>query len=407
MDYKELFKESISTLLLNKARTGLAMLGVVIGIGSVIAMISIGQGSQKRIEEQIRSLGSNLLTISPGSQERGGIRSPMAQVKTLSYDDAKAIMTSEEISSVKAVAPSYQSNAQLVAGRNNTNVTVVGTTANYFQMRNLKIEYGNSFTDSHLNLMSNVVILGSEAAEKLFTLTSNAVNKNLRIDGESFLILGVLESKGASGMISQDNIAYIPLTTAQKKLFGVNYLSSISVEAIDAEVMGLAEKEIGTLLMQRHKIMEVGLADFSIMSQEDMLETTSEITGTFTTLLAGIAAISLVVGGIGIMNIMLVTVTERTREIGLRKALGAMKKTITTQFLIESVLITFIGGIIGIIIGIVVAFILSQVMSSVFTISIPSVFLAFGVSGAIGILFGWYPAKKAAELEPIVALRYE
>jgi len=406
MDLQELITESLSTLTLNKVRTGLAMLGVIIGIGSVIALVSLGQAGQKSITSQIQSLGSNLLTISPGSQFSGGVRGG-GNVATLTYDDAKAIASSSLITTVESVSAEYSSRAQIVAGKNNTNTTVTGVLPEYAEIRNTTISLGTFITQRNVDSMSKVAILGHVTATDLFGEGANPVGKTIRISRQVFKVIGVTEEKGGAGFMSQDDIVYIPLTTAQKLLFGVDYVSSISVSAINEDIMTQAQEEIGSLLLSRHKIKDPEQADFRIMSQEDILSTMTQITDTFTTLLSGIAAISLVVGGIGIMNIMLVTVTERTREIGLRKALGAKGKAITTQFLIEAVMITFIGGLIGTILGIGVSLGLTGMMNLPFVLSISSIALAFLVSVGIGILFGWYPAQKAAKLQPIEALRYE
>ena len=411
MELSELVTESLSTLTLNKMRTGLAMLGVIIGIGSVIALISLGQASQRFITSQIQSLGSNLLTIIPGSQMTGGVRGG-GNVTTLTYDDAKAIINSPAITTLNKVSAEYSSRTQVVAGKNNTNTTVTGVLPEYAEIRNTIISFGTFVTQRNVDSMSKVAILGPITAIDLFGDPStgseqNPVGQTIRINSQVFNVIGVTEEKGGSGFMSQDDIIFIPLTTAQKLLFGVDYVNSISVSAISENVMVQAQEEIGNLLLSRHKIKNPELADFRIMSQEDILSTMTQITDTFTTLLSGIAAISLIVGGIGIMNIMLVTVTERTREIGLRKALGAKRNTITTQFLVEAVMITFIGGNIGTIIGITISYFLSSSMNLPFVFSIQSILLAFGVSAGVGILFGWYPAQKAAKLEPIEALRYE
>lgn len=406
MELSELVTESLSTLTLNKMRTGLAMLGVIIGIGSVIALISLGQASQRFITSQIQALGSNLLTITPGSQMTGGVRGG-GNVTTLTYDDAKAIINSPSITTLNKVSAEYSSRTQVVAGKNNTNTTVTGVLPEYAEIRNTIISFGTFVTQRNVDSMSKVAILGPITATDLFGEGANPVGKTIRINSQVFNVAGVTEEKGGSGFMSQDDIIFIPLTTAQKLLFGVDYVNSISVSAISEDVMVRAQEEISNLLLSRHKIKNPELADFRIMSQEDILSTMTQITGTFTTLLSGIAAISLIVGGIGIMNIMLVTVTERTREIGLRKALGAKGNTITTQFLVEAIMITFIGGAIGTLIGIAISAVLTNSMNLPFVLSISSVMLAFIVSAAVGILFGWYPAQKAAKLEPIEALRYE
>lgn len=407
MDLLALTMEAIGTLRLNKMRTGLAVLGIVIGIGSVIALVSLGQASQKSIANQIESLGSNLLTVIPGSQSSGGVRGAVGGGTSLTYDDARAIASATQITTVSQVSPELQRRAQVTAGRNNTNTQIVGATEAYPAIHKVEVSSGTFITLRDVEAMTRVAVLGPQVVTDLFGEGANPIGQSIRINGQSLRVVGVTVSKGGSGFQNQDDIIYVPLTTAQKVLFGVNYLSSIAVEAKSQDVMTEAQNQIGYFLLARHKLNDPAQADFSIFSQNDILNTASQVTGTFTALLSGIAAISLLVGGIGIMNIMLVTVTERIREIGLRKALGAKKKTIITQFLIEAIILTFTGGLIGMGIGIVISYLLSSVMSLPFTISLSSILLAIGVSGGIGILFGWYPANKAANLQPIEALRYE
>ncbi len=406
IEFLELIKESFKSLKLNKTRTGLAVLGIIIGIGSVIALISIGQSSQKAVTSKITALGSNLITVSPGSQSSGMVRSATTR-KTLTIADADALK-SANLSAIKTVSPEYSSRLQVVAGDSNTNTTIYGVTSVYTSLHNVQVASGKFISDSDYNSNSHVAVLGPTVVEDLYGSSSyNPIGETIRINGQTFTIIGVTVSKGSSGMTDSDDLIYVPLSTAMKQLFGVNYLSAISVEAVNSDVMIQAQNQVGYFLLNRHKKTDVANADFTVRSQQDILTTASSITGTFTSLLSGVAAISLIVGGIGIMNIMLVTVTERTREIGLRKALGAKKKTIISQFLSESVILTFTGGFLGIVLGILTSYIYSRINSSVFTISFSSILLAFGVSVVIGIIFGWYPAKRASNLQPIEALRYE
>ncbi len=407
MEIKEVIIESFQTLLLNKMRTGLAVLGIVIGIGSVIALISLGQATQYSITSRIESLGSNLLTVNPGSQSQGGVRSAQGSSTTLTLEDAEAIATSPEVSSVKTVSPELARRTQVVTSSSNTNTQVIGATENYLPVHKIELSEGVFISETDNSSSARVAVLGPQVVTNLFGEGSSPIGQTIRIGGKTFNIIGVTVSKGGTGFNNQDDLIYIPLSTAQKQIFGSNYLSSIALEAKSSDVMTSAQNEVGYLLLSRHKFTDPSQADFSIFSQQDILNTASSTTSTFTSLLSGIAAISLLVGGIGIMNIMLVTVTERTREIGLRKALGAKKKTIITQFLAESIILTFSGGALGIILGIVVSLIVSRLMSSAFIVSPSSLLLAFAVSATIGIVFGWYPAKKASDLQPIEALRYE
>jgi len=407
MDFTELTLEAIGTLTLNKLRTGLATLGIVIGIGSVIALISLGQSSQKAVASQIQSLGSNLLTVIPGAQSAGLVRGAAGGATTLSSEDAKALQTSPQVTTVKNVSPEFSRRAQVTTGRKNTNTQILGVTPSYMEVRKVSITSGSFISERDVESMTKVAILGSQVVSDLFGEGANPVGQSIRINNISFRIIGVTAPKGGTGFQNQDDVVLVPLTTAQKQLFGVDYVTSISVEAKNENVMTQAQDEIGYLLLARHKLRDPSQADFTIFSQNDILGAASAVTGTFTALLSGIAAISLLVGGIGIMNIMLVTVTERTREIGLRKALGAKKKIIITQFLIESIILTFAGGIIGMVVGIVASYVISHMINLPFALSFNSVLLAIGVSGAIGVLFGWYPAQKAANLQPIEALRYE
>ncbi len=407
MDYRELCIESLGTLTVNKMRTGLAILGIVIGIGSVIALISLGQATQQSVQNQIQSLGANLLTVQPGAQRTGAVRGEAGGGQTLTREDAEAIETSPRITTIRLVSPELSRRAQVTTGGSNTNTQIVGVTAVYPEAHNLTMATGNFITDRDVARVARVAVIGPQVAADLFGEGAVPLGQSIRINSQTFTIIGITTSKGGSGFFNQDDIVFVPLTTAQKILFGVDYVSSIALVAKNSEVMTDAQNEVGYFLLERHNLASPEEADFSIFSQQDILDTASAATGTFTALLSGIAAISLLVGGIGIMNIMLVTVTERTREIGLRKALGAKKKTITTQFLTESILLTCIGGVIGVALGIGASLVISNLTNAPFVISPSSIFLAFIVSAGIGILFGWYPAKKASEMQPIEALRYE
>lgn len=403
----EVISESFQTLFINKLRTALAMLGIVIGIGSVIALISLGQASQQAIQSQIQSLGSNLLTVQPSGGNSGPVMGAAGSGESLTVDDAKAIKLSPEITAIKNVSPEYQSFSQITTVGANTNTRVIGVVEEYAPVHNIEIELGEFITNDDDSQMKKVAVLGPTTAETLFGSTTAALGQTIRIEGQTLTVIGTTVSKGGSGFMNADDIVYVPLSTAQKQLFGDNYLSSIALEAKSSDEMLLAQNQVGYFLLKRHGINDPADKDFSIFNQQDIINTVSATTGTFTTLLSGVAAISLLVGGIGIMNIMLVSVTERTREIGLRKALGAKKKTIITQFLVEAIILTFVGGIAGVGLGIIASYIFSLLMGAAFIVSPNAILLAFAVSAGIGVLFGWYPARRAANLQPIEALRYE
>ncbi|MFA6476071.1 MAG: ABC transporter permease [Candidatus Paceibacterota bacterium] len=402
----DILHETYSALSANKVRSGLTMLGIIIGIASVIAMLAIGQGAQSSITSSIQSMGSNLLTVQPGAQRGPGtaVSSGRGSARSLKLADAEAI---KAISSVKAVAPEVTGQYQLSAQGQNTNVRVVGTNSSYPEVKNIQTEDGNFLSESNVKSGSLVVVLGPTTRDDLFGTGASVVGQMVKIKTNNFKIIGVTKAKGGTGFMSQDDIAYIPVTTAQRYFSGNEYLSAIDVEAVDAASMTTAQDEITSLLMTLHKIKDVTAADFNIMNQADILSTMSNVTQIFTILLGSVAGISLVVGGIGIMNMMLTTVTERTREIGLRKAIGAKRRDISLQFLIEAVALTFLGGVIGVILGWLVSWGISYSGLLQTQVSPFSVLLAFGVSTFIGIVFGYYPARRAAALNPIDALRYE
>jgi len=404
--FLDLLKETIWALTGNKVRSFLTILGIVIGISSVITMVSIGQGSQKSIEKQIQSIGSNLIMIYPGSQSSGMVRGARGEAQTLKVDDVEAIRS--EIQGISGVAPEISKRYQAAYKGNNTNTRVLGVTPEYSSVKNVEIESGMFITEQHLKKSSKVAILGPTVAEDLFGESVDPTGSTIRINSIDFEVIGMTVSKGGSGMNNSDDVIYIPLDTARHFLSGTEYVSTINVAAESQSAMTSVQEQIEALLMKRHKIDNAEDADFSIMNQTDIISTATSITNTFTILLSSIAGISLLVGGIGIMNMMLTTVTERTWEIGLRKAVGIKKIYINLQFLVEAIVLTFIGGAIGVFLGWVASLVIPKFYSSLTTeISTESIFLAFGVSAAVGIIFGFYPARRAANLSPIEALRYE
>ncbi|MFA4941543.1 MAG: ABC transporter permease [Patescibacteria group bacterium] len=404
----DLFQETYSALTSNKSRSVLTILGIVIGIGSVITMTSIGQGATADITSNIQSLGSNLLVVTPsfarnvGSVVKGGAGS----ATTLISADAVAIK--ENIQSVKEVASVVSSRQQVkVSSGNNTNTSIYGVEEIYATVKSITMETGSFLNTAHIKNLSKVAIIGPTVRDDLFGAGTNPVGQSIRIDNLNYNVIGVTASKGGTAMGNSDDLIYIPITTAQRYLTGSDSVNNINVEITEENLMTSAQEQITNLLLARHKISDPIKADFSIMNQADIMDTMSSITGTLTLLLGAIAGISLLVGGIGIMNMMLTTVTERTREIGLRKSLGAKNNDISSQFLAESVALTFIGGFFGILLGFFASYLVTKFGSTSTVITASSVFLAFGVSAAIGIIFGYYPARRASKLNPIEALRYE
>jgi putative ABC transport system permease protein len=407
MTINDLLKETSAGLLSNKVRTGLTMLGIVIGIASVIAMLAVGNGATSTIQSSIESIGSNLVVISPGATRTAGsnVRASRGSVNTLTMDDVEAIKN--EVSSAKYVAATVSTQKQIVASGTNTNTSVVGTTPSYVDIKNITLDLGTFFSDEQVNQLARVVVIGPTTRDDLFGEDVDPTGQKIRIDGNQFTVIGVTTSKGGTGPNSTDDIVYIPITVAQQFFTGNKYVSAINISAETADLVTDVQNQATDILLTRHKITDATKADFSTMNQSDMLETASSVTATMTYLLAAIAGISLLVGGIGIMNMMLTTVTERTREIGLRKAIGAKRRDIQLQFLVEAMMLTIVSGIIGIIVGIGIAWAVTLTGLLTAKISLSSVILSFGVSALIGIVFGYYPAARASTLNPIDALRYE
>ena len=408
MTFSDIFEETYSALSANKARSGLTILGIVIGISSVIIMLAIGQGAQGSIEASIQSIGSNMIMVMPGQQRGPGmtVSSGRGSAKTLKLTDAQTI--SQEVTSIKAVSPEVTGRYQVTSKGLNTNTQVVGVMPAYTTVRNLEIDTGNFITDQNVTSASKVVVLGPNVRDDLFGVNAEGVvGQTVRIKKMDFKIIGISKAKGGAGFGSQDDMMFIPITTAQRFLSGDEYVSTISVSAQDANSTTDVQQQITNLLLTRHNIADPQMADFNTLNQADIAATATSVTQVFTILLGSVAGISLIVGGIGIMNMMLMTVTERTKEIGLRKAIGAKSKDISVQFLVESIMLTFTGGFTGIVLGWSVSWIITYLGILQTQVTVFSIILAFTVSAIIGIIFGYYPAERAAKLNPIDALRYE
>ncbi len=404
MELKEGFMVALSSLATNKLRAFLTMLGIIIGVGAVITMISLGEGAKQSVSERIQSLGSNLLFVHPGSARHGPVRFGAGSRISLKEKDVEAIR--QNAPSVSKIVPESSRPAQVIYQNKNWNTLIVGTTPDYETVRNYPTAEGRYFRWQDLAALARVCVIGKTVADQLFEY-ENPVGAVIKIKRMNFRVLGVLQSKGQSGWFNPDDQILIPLTTAQRRLFGIDYLSSITIQAVDTKSMEQAEREVEQALRRSHRLYPNQENDFSIRSQAEILSMIQETSRTFTFLLGGIASVSLIVGGIGIMNIMLVSVTERTREIGIRKAIGAKRRDILFQFLVEALVLSLAGGLLGIVAGLLGSFSLAQLAQWTTRITPEAILLAFVFAATVGIFFGLYPARKAARQNPIEALRYE
>jgi putative ABC transport system permease protein len=396
-----IFKVGLKSLWANKMRSILAMLGMIIGVAAVISMLALGEGAKKAMMDRFAAMGSNLLIVGPGQRGSHGVMSGTQQNLTL--EDAQAI---REITGIAQVAPVVRGSDQIKFSNKNSRTSIMGSTVTYMPIRNFEIDKGRSFTESQVDGMSRVCILGPTTVTNLFGF-SDPIGEVVKIKGINFTVVGVTKAKGGQGWFNTDDVAIIPHTTAMQILFGLKYLNEIDIQTIDGYDMSKAQADITSLLRKRHRLQDNVDDDFNVMNQAEMIATVSAVTDQFRYLLAGIAAVSLLVGGIGIMNIMLVTVTERTKEIGIRKAVGAKERHILWQFLLESVIISGVGGAIGVLLGFGGAAVVPMMLPMPTTVSAYSVLLSMSFAGFVGIFFGFYPAWRAAMLDPVDALRYE
>ena len=406
MNGTNLIKIAVRALANNKLRGFLTMLGIIIGVASVITMLAIGQGSKRSIQAQISEMGSNMIMIHPGADVRGGVRQDASAMETLKLQDYEDIV--DETRFVSAVSPSVNSSGQAIYGANNAPTTVYGISPDYLEIRRYKVEDGDMFTEQDIQTAAKVCVVGKTVVDNLFPDGSNPVGKVIRFQKLPFRIVGVLESKGYNSMgMDQDDLILAPYTAIQKKVLAITHLQGITCSALKEEYTDQAIDEISEILRRNHKLKESDDDDFTIRSQQELSTMLTSTTDMMTVLLAAVAGISLLVGGIGIMNIMYVSVTERTREIGLRMSIGAKGIDILAQFLIESILISVTGGLIGVVFGVGAALVVNGVAHFPIYIQPWSVILSFAVCTVTGVFFGWYPAKKAAQLDPIEAIRYE
>jgi putative ABC transport system permease protein len=405
MDFMNTLRLALRALARNKMRSALTMLGIIIGVGAVIAVVSIGQGAQYLVQQGIQSMGTNVVFIAAGSNRPGGLRMGYGGIKTLTIDDMNAIL--REIPLIKQAAPVVNSRQQVVYGNQNWNTVVTGTSPNYFDIRSWPVQAGSIFSSEEVDLAANVCVIGTTVARILF-MNENPVGKTIRIANMPFRVDGVLESKGQNVMGNdQDDVIFAPYTTVQRKIAGITWLQFIMASAVSQQASVAAVTPVTGLLRDRHRIRSGEDDDFFVRTQSDVADLANQTQSVMTLLLGGIASVSLLVGGIGIMNIMLVSVTERTREIGVRMAVGATESEVQRQFLVEAITLSMMGGAIGILFGLVGSMLISNFLSWPTLISIKAIILAAIFSGAVGIFFGYYPARKAAQMDPIEALRYE
>ena len=406
MNGTNLFKIALRALANNKLRTFLTMLGIIIGVASVIAMLAIGQGSKRSIQQQISEMGSNMIMIHPGAEMRGGVRQDPSAMQTLKLENYEKLR--DECNFLSAISPNVSSSGQLIAGANNYPSSVTGVSIDYLTIRQLTVEQGEMFSENDIRTAAKVCVIGKTIVDNLFPDGSDPIGKVIRCNKIPMRVIGVLKSKGYNSMgMDQDDVVLAPYTTVMKRLLAQTYLSGLFASALTEDMTDEAVDEITSILRREHKLKESDSDDFTIRTQQELSSMLNSTTDLMTTLLACIAGISLVVGGIGIMNIMYVSVTERTREIGLRMSVGARGVDILSQFLIESILISITGGLIGVVLGCGASFIIKTVAHWPVFIQPWSVLLSFAVCTLTGVFFGWYPAKKAADLDPIEALRYE
>jgi len=406
MDLLSILRIAIRALSRNKMRSALTMLGIIIGVGAVIAMVGVGQGASKQVQDQISAMGSNMLFVSSGTVNRGGLRLGWGQTKTLVYDDMKAIV--QQAPAVKEAAPGSQTTSQVVFGADNWFTNIQGTEPQYFDIRSWPLQEGVSFTESDVNSAADVAVIGATVQQNLFG-AEDSVGQTVRISNLPFKVVGVLTAKGQSAAMGQDqdDVIFVPITTLQKKLTGEPWLRYIVVSAVSKDATYAAQEEITSILRDRHRIRSGQDDDFMVRNLADVAQLADQSSRVMTMLLASIAGVSLIVGGIGIMNIMLVSVTERTREIGVRMAIGATEEDVQHQFLIEAVVLSLMGGAAGIFFGIGSSLIISKLLGWAVLVSPLAIVAAVIFSAGVGVFFGFYPARKAARLDPIEALRFE